>query len=192
MDIGISKNIVKKFFERFTGKNETAKIARRYLVMNTFDGILTVLGVVVGTYMAEGYTHPSVILSAGFGASLAMGISGLTGTYLIERSERSEKNQYGTDEQNVDPHEESLFLALVDGLAPVFATLVAVIPFLLSLRNVISIEIAFSVSTIIILLELFSIGAFLGKIAGKNIIWHGLITLVVGAITFILISMLPF
>jgi len=54
-------------------KNDNiAKIARRYLVMNSFDGVLTILGVVVGTYMADEITHPSIVLSAGFGASLIM------------------------------------------------------------------------------------------------------------------------
>jgi hypothetical protein len=50
------------------------EIARRYFVMNAFDGALTILGVVVGFAIShEG--NARLVLSAGAGASLAMGIS---------------------------------------------------------------------------------------------------------------------
>jgi predicted membrane protein (TIGR00267 family) len=183
---------MKKFAKRFMGNDEVAKIARRYLVMNSFDGVLTILGVVVGTYMAEGFAHPSVVLSAGVGASLAMGVSGAMGTYLIERAERAREGTNGENESKKDAHDESLFLALVDGLSPALVTLIAVIPSLLALKSVISAEWAFVSSVTIIALELFGLGAFLGKISGKSVISHGLITLFVGAVVFLLVSALPF
>jgi len=183
---------MKRFVRRFMGNDDVAKIARRYLVMNAFDGVLTILGVVVGTYMAEGFTQPSIILSAGFGASLAMGISGAMGTYLTERSERIRKNTNGEEESNGAVYKESLFLALVDGLSPALVTLIAIIPFILALRYIISVETAFISSIIIIAGELFGLGAFLGKIAGKNIIFHGLVTLIAGIAVFLIVSILPF
>ena len=62
-------------------------IARRYFVMNAFDGALTILGVIVGAFMAR-EVDPRVIMGAGVGASLAMGISGAWGAYMAERAER--------------------------------------------------------------------------------------------------------
>jgi len=174
------------------GDDDVAKIARRYLVMNSFDGVLTILGVVVGTYMADGFSHPNLVLSAGFGASFAMGISGAMGTYLTERSERIREYTNGDDESNGDVHEESLFLALVDGLSPALVTLIAIVPFLIALRSLISIESAFISSIVIIVAELFGLGAFLGKIAGKSIILHGLVTLLAGIAVFLVVSALPF
>jgi len=173
------------------GNDDVAKFARRYLVMNSFDGVLTILGVVVGTYMAEGFTPPNIVLSAGFGASLAMGISGATGTYLTERAERTRENNNDEDESNGDMHEDSLFLALVDGLSPALVTFMAIIPFILALNNMISVELAFISSIVIIAAELFSLGAFLGKISGKSIILHGLITLLAGIAVFLVVSVLP-
>jgi predicted membrane protein (TIGR00267 family) len=173
------------------GNDEVAKIARRYLVMNSFDGVLTILGVVVGTFIAEGFAHPNIVLSAGFGASIAMGISGAMGTYLIEKAERTRENTSSEDELKKDVHEDSLFLALVDGLSPAFVTLIAIVPFLLALKFVISVELAFVLSVTIIALELFGLGAFLGKISGKSIISHGLITLLVGVAVFLAVSSLP-
>jgi predicted membrane protein (TIGR00267 family) len=55
--------------------------------MNGFDGALTTLGVIMGAYIA-GVLEIKLILSAGFGASLAMGISGATGAYMAEKAER--------------------------------------------------------------------------------------------------------
>lgn len=184
--------MLKRAIRYFTGDDETAKIARRYLVMNSFDGALTILGVVVGTYFAEGTAHATVVLSAGFGTSLAMGISGFVGAYLTERSERTRASAYDEGAQAIDVHEEALFLAFVDGVSPAAITFVAVIPFILTLRRVISSETAFISSMFIIMGELFCLGVLLGRISGKNVILHGLITVLAGVGTFLIVSMLPF
>lgn len=183
---------MEKFTNGLMGNDDIAKIARRYLVMNSFDGVLTILGVVVGIYMADGAPHPSIVLSAGLGASLAIGISGSVGTYLTERSERTREKASSEDARSKDVHGESLLLALVDGLSPLLATLIAIIPFFLALKHIISIEAAFILSIIIISGELFGLGAFLGKIAGRDIVLHGLITVFAGAATFLVVSALPF
>jgi len=185
------KKMAKKITKRLMGDTDVAKIARRYLVMNSFDGSLAILGVVVGTYMAEGASHPHIIISSGLGASVAMGISGFMGAYLIERSERIRDNNNG-EESNDDVHGESMSLALVAGLSPFLVTLIAVIPFFLSLKHIINIEAAFVSSIVIIMVELFTLGVFLGKIARKNMIFHGLIALFVGGVTFLIVSILPF
>ena len=184
----IKETIKKYFFE----DNDVSRIARRYLVMNSFDGALTILGVVTGTYLAGGTDNPRIILSAGFGTSLAMGISGFMGTYLTERSERTIDPNYEEEDKKSNIHKDSLFLAFIDGLSPAIMMSFAVIPFILAFTNIISVQTAFLLSMTIIMGELFSLGAFLGKIAGKNMIQHGIITLLAGIATFIIVSLLHF
>jgi len=56
------------------------EIARRYFAMNAFDGVLTIIGVLMGNYTAH-VRNASVVLVTGFSTSIAMGISGLWGAY---------------------------------------------------------------------------------------------------------------
>ena len=186
------KKIKETFRKYFFEDNDVSRIARRYLIMNSFDGALTILGVVTGTYLAGGTNHPSIILSAGFGTSLAMGISGFMGTYLTERSERAVDPNYEEEDEKSNIHKDSLFLAFVDGFSPAFMTFIAVIPFVLAFTNIISVQTAFLLSMVLIMGELFGLGAFLGKIARKNIILHGIVTLLAGLATFVIVSLLPF
>jgi len=64
-----------------------AEIARRYFAMNAFDGILTMIGVLMGN-MTAGVSNPNVIITTGLSTCIAMGISGLWGSYLTESAER--------------------------------------------------------------------------------------------------------
>ena len=79
-------DLLKKFdyYDKITGMSE---IGRRYFVINSFDGALTILGVLLGSYFA-GLTNPSLIVTVGIGASVAIGVSGLWGAFLTEKAER--------------------------------------------------------------------------------------------------------
>ncbi|MEM2367933.1 MAG: hypothetical protein QXQ50_06850, partial [Candidatus Bathyarchaeia archaeon] len=59
-------------------------LARRYFVMNGFDGAMTIFGIVLGSWIA-GVTKPEVILLAGFGVCLAMGVSGFFGAFMLKK-----------------------------------------------------------------------------------------------------------
>ncbi|MFX1242165.1 MAG: VIT1/CCC1 transporter family protein [Promethearchaeota archaeon] len=68
-------------------------IARRYFVNNFYDGMLTVLGILLGFFvliLKEGdqtvYSH--YVILTGVGSSISMLISGLTGSYLSEKAEQ--------------------------------------------------------------------------------------------------------
>ncbi|MCJ7613695.1 hypothetical protein MUO71_02875, partial [Candidatus Bathyarchaeota archaeon] len=52
---------------------EMGPIARRYFVKNGFDGSMTMLGIIVGAWVVN-VTQPEIIVTAGLGACLAMGI----------------------------------------------------------------------------------------------------------------------
>jgi hypothetical protein len=66
---------------------DIAEIARRLFAMNSFDGILTILGVLMGNYLA-GVREPQVIIVTGLATSVSMGVSGLWGAYMTESAER--------------------------------------------------------------------------------------------------------
>ena len=68
-------------------------IVRRYFVNNFYDGMLTVLGILLGFFViifqAEAHTVNSrLVIFTGLGTSISMFISGLTGSYLSEKAEQ--------------------------------------------------------------------------------------------------------
>ncbi len=173
---------------RFSGITE---ISRRYFVMNTFDGALTMLGIILGSY-AYGRMNFHLILGAGFGASLAMAISGLSGSYMTERAERKrglqELERVMLREMENSIHARAMkvatiLVALVGGGAPLLAGTVALTPFLLSTWNLLSPLWAIYTSVSLIMAMLFVLGIFLGRVSEENLIISGIKTLVIGLAT---------
>ena len=66
---------------------QVGQIARRYFAMNAFDGVLTMIGVLIGNYSA-GVESARVIISTGLATSMAIGVSGFWGAYFTESAER--------------------------------------------------------------------------------------------------------
>jgi len=68
-------------------------IARRYFVNNFYDGMLTVLGILLGffaTILNEGQTSIAshLVILTGVGSCISMFMAGLTGSYLSEKAEQ--------------------------------------------------------------------------------------------------------
>ena len=120
---------MRKRIERFREYLEVSRaheIARRLFVMNAFDGALTIMGVVIGAHFS-GVTDPRVVIVAGIGGSVAMGISGISGAYLAERAERKRdlKKLETAMLQRLDGTQfarasefASFVIAFVDGISP--------------------------------------------------------------------------
>jgi predicted membrane protein (TIGR00267 family) len=160
---------------------EIGDIARRYFVMNAFDGILTIIGVLTGSYAAH-VESASVVISTGLATSIAMGISGLWGAYFTEAAERKRdldelENHTLTDLSKTRIGRASraagVIVALVDGLAPFLSALVALLPFFFSV-SLGDIYLSYYLSLGIALLSLFGLGAFLGKVSRENFALWGL------------------
>lgn len=177
--------------------SEVSSISRRYFIMNAFDGAMTVLGIVVGAYV-YGTEDPFLVISAGLGASLAMGLSGFAGAYMTEEAERTrelnnlEKSMLKKLDKTVIGKASrfaSIWTGIVDGASPAIAAIICLIPFFLSSFNMLfSIDFAIKLSIAIALLILFSLGMFLGKVSNRNIVLHGTKMLVIGLIlTLVLI-----
>ena len=162
--------------------------------MNAFDGALTMLGIIMGAYLA-GVIDPMIIIKAGMGAGLAMGISGAWGAYMAERAERSRNmkelenaifsNLEGT---MIDKASKAavVSVALVDGISPLIATFISILPFFLAVYSNISIFVAIALSIVIIMCMLFLLGVFLSKVAGGRIIINGAIMVLAGIVTLFL------
>ena len=168
-----------------------APIARRYFVKNGFDGSMTMLGIIVGAWVVN-VTQPEIIVTAGLGACLAMGISGLSGAYLTERAERK------LDLKNLEAAMMtklndsvitdatafvSFYAAVVDGGSPILTALVSLSPFFLLLHGLIAVQSAYISSLVVTLVTLFMLGLYLGKIAKENALLYGIQTLFAGLAT---------
>jgi predicted membrane protein (TIGR00267 family) len=166
-------------------------IARRYFVKNGFDGSMTMLGIIVGAWVVN-VTQLEIIVTAGLGACLAMGISGVSGAYMTERAERKRdlKNLENAmitklnDSVITDASSfVSLYAAIVDGGSPILTALVSLSPFIFALYDLVLIESAYVISLVVTLITLFMLGIYLGKIAKENAILYGIQTLVAGVAT---------
>jgi predicted membrane protein (TIGR00267 family) len=183
---------------RYIRISEIAPIGRRYFVMNAFDGATTILGIVVGAYVA-GITSEFWVIWSGLGATLAMSLSGFVGAYMTEEAERErklktlEKAMLKKLKKTVVGKASrfaSLWAAIIDGLSPALTATICLIPFFLSSYNLFSINFAIQMSVAVALAVIFLLGVFLGKISNRNMLVQGMKTLSVGLIiTFILFAL---
>jgi len=172
-------------------------IARRYFIMNGFDGAMAIFGIVLGSWMAS-VTKPEVILLAGFGACLAMGVSGFFGAFMAEKAERERhlKDMEEATKNRVDPiHYEAarfvvIYVALIDGLSPALTATIALAPFILAAIKIISISNAYFISVPLSLAVLFLLGIYLGKVAKENGWLYGMAMVAVGALTALIIFLI--
>lgn len=170
-----------------------AEIARRYMAMNAFDGILTIIGVLMGNYLA-GVRDAGIVVHTGLATSIAMGVSGFWGAYLTEAAERRRdlvelERILLTDLDQTKIGRASrvavIIVTLVDGLAPVLAALIVLAP-LFAARLVGNVLVSYALSLAVALLGLFGLGAFLGRISGRNLLGYGLRTVVAGLVAIAL------
>lgn len=163
-------------------------ILRRYFVMNAFDGAMTSLGIVVGSAVAN---VPDIrfIVGAILGGTMAMGLSGSLGTYMTERAERLRdvkdlENAMLTNLEN-SLHAKasravSIVAALVDGLAPMITSAIAVIPLVVCALLGMSVLQAVSASVAASLVSMFLLGMYLGRIGKDRLLISGLKMLAAG------------
>jgi predicted membrane protein (TIGR00267 family) len=173
-----------------------SEIARRYFAMNAFDGVLTIIGVLMGNLTA-GVEEPQIVVSTGLSTCVAMGVSGLWGAYLTEAAERKrdliELSRYTLTDLNDTrigraSRAAVVMVALIDGFSPFLAAMVVLIPFF-TVGLFPAITWAYYVSLGMALATLFGLGLFLGHICRGNLILYGAKTVVAG-VASILISFL--
>jgi len=176
---------------------KSGTIARRYFVIGAFDGALTILGVILGAYVAESALDPSVakqlILAAGLAGGIALAVSSAVGAYEAERVEHLlshmclERAMLTTVEGD---RKEAMTVsaavsAFVHGIAPMLAAFVPLVPFFFM-----SLDEAVITGTIITLAFLFCLGAYLGSLIKEMIVYTGLRFVIAGLATAIVLIMI--
>ncbi|WP_372740657.1 hypothetical protein [Neptunomonas sp.] len=170
-------------------------IARRYFVVNGFDGALTMLGLILG-FQFSSSAPLSVTINACMGAAIALGVSGVSSAYISEVAEKRRALLQLEEAMLIDmqdsAHSEAarwvpIMIALVNGSAPLLISLVILSPMLLTQAGI-----AFPVSPlflaiILALIIVFLLGVFLGRISGISWLRSGLQTLCIAITTALLI-----
>jgi predicted membrane protein (TIGR00267 family) len=177
------RRIIKKLNE-FNDIAEIEEIARRYFALNSFDGILTALGIVLASFLTDIMDKRIIIISC-LGAGIAIAISGFYGAYITEKSERSGKirkleNRVGFN-LKTSPIQEAhnfaiLFLAMIEGFSPFLIIMAIISPFFI-FPIIIT---AYYASFIIASIFLFVMGLLLGYISKGNLIASGIKMLLAG------------
>ena len=162
-------------------------LARRYFAMNAFDGVVTVIGIVMGTWIA-GVEDSKVVLTAGLGAAGAMAVSGFWGAYLTEAAERRRSLEELSRDMLVDLKKTRIgeaskaavvVLTVVDGLSPFLGAVFVLIPFFVP-GVFPDIEAVYQASIATALGALLVLGLFLGKVAGSSMLGYAAKTVVAG------------
>jgi predicted membrane protein (TIGR00267 family) len=172
--------------------------ARRYFVINGFDGIITILGVIVGNYVVKVTDYKHVILIS-FAMCISLGVSGIWGAYFFESAER-QKNLEELENSTLHNLDHTVIYyanrfasrisGAVNGIAPVITALIPVIPFFFG--KVIDIRICYYISFGIALVSLFGVGIFLGKTTRTRLLIGGIKMLLAGVFCVALSLILNF
>ncbi|MBD3261302.1 MAG: hypothetical protein GF334_06390 [Candidatus Altiarchaeales archaeon] len=183
---------VLKSLRQYFRITKASTIFRRYFVLNGFDGLFTMLGIIVGSYVS-GVHHPGVILGAGVSGIVALGFSGSASAYITEKSEQERSLMELEGKMLIDLdntiHDRArsfstLFTSFVNGFSPVATALLMAVPFLLASKEFFSIDTAFKISMLTGCLEIFAFGYVLGeKFSTAKKIQYGVGMLLVASLT---------
>jgi len=197
--------IFKKNFAEYIKKVRTynkiagiAKIVRRYFAINGFDGVITIIGVLVGSYIIGIRDYINVVI-AGVAICISLGVSGVWSAYFSESAERKKEiddlersTLYALDKTVINYAQKyaSRVLAAVNGLSPVVTAFIPLVPFLFG--KFISINICYYLGFGLAFLILFGIGLFLGNVSKSNLIISGIKMVFAGIFCIVLSLLLKF
>ncbi|AKB85016.1 VIT1/CCC1 transporter family protein [Methanococcoides methylutens] len=163
----------------------------RYIILGSIDGLLAVLGVVIGT--SHVVDDPSIIINAALGGAIALAMTNGIGSYLAESAV-----EYGHLAELEKPLLRSLEStkleaqtkkkiwndSIAHGGSSFIGSLVPISPFVLLDEMALEVSVVLSISVLAVL------GIYSGKIAKQSAIKHavrmvGLGILIVAAVTML-------
>jgi len=164
-------------------------ISSRYIVLGTIDGVVAILGVVIGAFSVG--VEPQTIIGAGIGGGIALGISNGIGGLMAERT--IEKRKLLALEKSLFRNLEGTYISeevrkilvadtLTHGGCSFLGALVPVLPFVF-----LSQSIAFITSIASSIITLFVLGVYIGKITRENIFMAGIKMAVIGILVAIFV-----
>jgi len=172
-------------------------LARRYFVMNSFDGALTTIGLLMGAFVG-GLREPHSVLAVSVSTAIAIGLSGAWGAFLTEKAERKRELKEWEhlllrklDKTDLASAQRfaAYYVAAIDGLSPLLTSLIIISPFALLNASAESLYVySFALGAVV----LFSLGLFLGHLSKENKLAFGVKMLLAGvaasAISFLLLG----
>ncbi len=157
-------------------------------MIGSFDGALTILGLVLGAYFAGAdKSQVPLIAGAGISAAVALSISSVAGAYEVERVEKKldqKKMERALLTEMSEGHKEAYrfaawISALVHGAAPLLAALIPLIPFYIVPEffwaTITATSVAFTI--------LFITGSYLGRLVNEFVVYTGIRFVLVGLAT---------
>ncbi len=184
-----------KLLKKYIRISKSDEIVRRYFAMNSFDGTLTTLGIVIGSYVS-GVHEQRVVIMTGLGAAVAMGVSGFWGAYETEKAERR-RSLRALERATLSSLQDTaieraadfatVLVSLVDGISPFLAALLVMSPFFLD--GILTEQHMYIAGIAISFLSLGLLGAYLGKLS-KTSILAGSLKMVVAGILCAVLSLL--
>jgi len=173
---------------------EIGSVARRYFVIGAFDGCLTVLGLIMGAFLAgASEAHKGLIIAASLSAAIALAISSTVGAYEAERLEKKVDQKSlehamlsRASEEQRDAYRYAAFLsAVVHGVAPLIAALLPILPYLF-----LAFVPATAAAVAITLVFLFILGSWLAGIAQERFFVTGLRFVAAGVATSLILLLI--
>ena len=177
-----------KSIDKLAKISDAKSIARRLFVTNSFDCLMTALGVILGGYIG-GIDSPKAFIGTVLGGSLTMGVfSGFLGAFFSERAER--KRELKRMEFQVQRDLSKSIYGRASRVIPVYVAvwsaagifmfpLITITPFILANMGIVSIAGSVISSIAIINVLIFALGCYLGKISGENVLKNGAIMLAI-------------
>jgi predicted membrane protein (TIGR00267 family) len=172
-------------------------IARRYFVVNGFDGALTMVGLLVG-FAVSGTADLAVILNVCLGAAIALGVSGVSSAYISEAAEKRSELRALERAMLSDLRDTAygrgtrvlpLVIALVNGSAPLVMALAIIAPVWAAHAGLALPLAPLHAALAVALVLVFLLGVYLGRISGTFWLWAGLRTLLIAVLTAALVML---
>ena len=185
-----------KQFQLLFNLSRSNLIARRYFVVNGFDGALTMLGLLMGFYVSNDDLALHVVITACMGAAIALSVSGISSAYISESAEKKQELKELETAMIADLRDSAhgqaarfmpFIVALVNGLAPLIFSLIIMIPLILAQWHPELIAYPIETSVLVAFILIFFLGVFTGNISDSFWLWAGLRALLIALITSVLI-----
>ena len=166
--------------------------------MNSFDGAVTILGVLLGVLFG-GITNPIQIVNIGVATGIALMISGFSGTVIAEEAERNRDIKALEESMLIDLKDTVyaraarftvFYVSFIDGVSPLISILISISPMVLSLYGMLEPNTALIASIGISILYLGVLGVFIGEFTGRNRILESFKLMGIGLVTTILVSVI--
>lgn len=177
---------------------DVRSISRRYFISNGFDGTLTSIGIVVGSYLS-GIPDGITVFTIGIGAAVGLGTSAVWSVWEIERAEKRaellriesamlekledteiQKRRTGARKIN----------SVASGAGPLIGIILPLLPFLAEGGYVTMLE-ATVIAVGIGVSVLFVFGAYLGSISEQNWVVAGIRMGLAGLVVALINIFLP-